>query len=78
MSAGFQLSHLPWWPSWLDRGALINAEAPGCGTSVVCLEFKFIVVVYLILYCWPVSCRTLPFKHERTAFCIDTYIMHVP
>ena len=27
--------HLPWWPSSLDRGALINVEAPGCGTSVV-------------------------------------------
>ena len=26
----------PWWPSCcLDRGALINVEAPGCGTSVV-------------------------------------------
>ena len=23
------------WPSCLDRGALINADAPGCGTSVV-------------------------------------------
>ena len=28
-------SFLPWWPSCLDRGALINADAPGCGTSVV-------------------------------------------
>ena len=27
--------NLPWWPSCLDRGALINADAPGCGTSVV-------------------------------------------
>ena len=27
--------YLPWWPSCLDRGALINADAPGCGTSVV-------------------------------------------
>ena len=25
----------PWLPSWLDHGALINADAPGCGTSVV-------------------------------------------
>ena len=24
-----------WWPSCLDCGALINVEAPGCGTSVV-------------------------------------------
>ena len=23
------------WPSCLDRGALINFDAPGCGTSVV-------------------------------------------
>ena len=21
-------------PSWLDRGALINVDAPGCGTSL--------------------------------------------
>ena len=28
-------THLPWWPSCLDSGALINADAPGCGTSVV-------------------------------------------
>ena len=27
--------YLPWVPSCLDRGALINVEAPGCGTSVV-------------------------------------------
>ena len=27
--------HLPRWPSWLDCGALINVDAPGCGTSVV-------------------------------------------
>ena len=27
--------HLPWWPSCLDRGALINVEVPGCGKSVV-------------------------------------------
>ena len=27
--------YLPWWPSCLDRGALINVDAPGCGTSVV-------------------------------------------
>ena len=25
----------PWWPSCLDRGALNNVDAPGCGTSVV-------------------------------------------
>ena len=25
----------PWWPSWLGRGALINVDAPGCGTSLV-------------------------------------------
>ena len=25
---------LPWWPSWLDRGTLINVDAPGCVTSV--------------------------------------------
>ena len=25
---------LPWWLSWLDRGALIN-DATECGTSVV-------------------------------------------
>ena len=24
---------LPWWPSCLDHGVLINVEAPGCGTS---------------------------------------------
>ena len=24
-----------WWPSWLGRGAVINVNAPGCGTSVV-------------------------------------------
>ena len=24
-----------WWPSCLDRVALINVDAPGCGTSVV-------------------------------------------
>ena len=28
-------TYLPWSSSWLDRGALINAEAQGCGTSVV-------------------------------------------
>ena len=27
--------YLPWWPGFLDCGALINVEAPGCGTSVV-------------------------------------------
>ena len=27
--------YLPWWPSCLDRGALNNVDAPGCGTSVV-------------------------------------------
>ena len=26
---------MPWWPSCLDRGALNNVDAPGCGTSVV-------------------------------------------
>ena len=26
---------MPWWPSCLDRGALINVDAPGCGTLVV-------------------------------------------
>ena len=26
---------VPFWPSWLDPGALINVDAPGCGTSVV-------------------------------------------
>ena len=25
----------PWWLNCLDGGALINVEAPGCGTSVV-------------------------------------------
>ena len=25
----------PWWPSWLEHSALINVDAPGCGTSVV-------------------------------------------
>ena len=29
------LVFLPWWPSCLDRGALNNVDAPGCGTSVV-------------------------------------------
>ena len=24
-------SYLPWWPSCLDRGALINVDAPGSG-----------------------------------------------
>ena len=28
-------STTPWWLSWLDRGALINVDSPGCGTSVV-------------------------------------------
>ena len=23
--------NLPWWPSCLDRGALINVDSPGCG-----------------------------------------------
>ena len=27
--------YLSWWPNWLDRGALVNVDAPGCGTSVV-------------------------------------------
>ena len=27
--------NLPWWPSCLDHGALINVDAPGCGMSVV-------------------------------------------
>ena len=27
--------YLPWWLSYLDRGALNNVDAPGCGTSVV-------------------------------------------
>ena len=26
---------MPWWPCCLDRGALINVDAPGCVTSVV-------------------------------------------
>ena len=26
---------VPWWPSCLDHGALINVDAPGCSTSVV-------------------------------------------
>ena len=26
---------LPWWSSCLDRGALTNINAPGCGISVV-------------------------------------------
>ena len=26
---------ISWWLWWLDRGALVNVEAPGCGTSVV-------------------------------------------
>ena len=26
---------LSWWPSCLDGGALINIDAPGCGTLVV-------------------------------------------
>ena len=26
---------MPWWPSCLNLGELINVEAPGCGTSVV-------------------------------------------
>ena len=25
---------MAWWQSCLDRGALINVDAPGCGTSV--------------------------------------------
>ena len=28
-------SNLPWWPSCLDRGELINVDAPGFGTSLV-------------------------------------------
>ena len=28
-------AYLPCWPSCLDRDALINVDAPGCGTSVV-------------------------------------------
>ena len=27
--------HLPRLLKWLDRGALINVDTPGCGTSVV-------------------------------------------
>ena len=27
--------NLPWRPSWLECGALINDYAPGCGTLVV-------------------------------------------
>ena len=27
--------NLPWWPSYFDRGALINVDAPGCARSVV-------------------------------------------
>ena len=27
-------NYLPWWPSCLDHGALINLDAPGFGTSV--------------------------------------------
>ena len=27
-------THLPWWPSCLDCSALINVDAPVCGTSV--------------------------------------------
>ena len=30
-----QIINLPLWPSWLDSGALINVDAPGCGTLVV-------------------------------------------
>ena len=30
-----KLRQVPWWPSCLDRGALINVDAPGFGTSVV-------------------------------------------
>ena len=26
---------MPWWSSCLDRGALMNVDAPGCGTLVV-------------------------------------------
>ena len=26
---------LSWWPSCLDRGALVNVDSAGCGTSVV-------------------------------------------
>ena len=35
MYSFIQNDHLPWWPSCLDRGALNNVDAPGCGTSVV-------------------------------------------
>ena len=30
-----RMYYLRWWPSWLDRGALINVEAPECDTLVV-------------------------------------------
>ena len=31
---GITCIYLSWLPSWLDRGALINVDAPGCGKSV--------------------------------------------
>ena len=31
----FKGRYLPWWLSWLDCGALINVDAPGCGMLVV-------------------------------------------
>ena len=30
-----KVKYWPWWPNCLDRGALNDVEAPGCGTSVV-------------------------------------------
>ena len=26
--------YLRWWPSWFDRGALINVDAPECGSRL--------------------------------------------
>ena len=31
---------LPWWLSCLDRGAVINVDAPGCGKSVVHVRWR--------------------------------------
>ena len=38
---------LHWMPSCLDRGALTNVDAPGCGTSVVQRFSSWGKVVYI-------------------------------
>ena len=43
----------PRWSRWLDRGALINVDAPGCGTSVVQgrqgTNRKSLIIIFIII-----------------------------